>query len=792
MTATGRLIRSTLTGFLRAGTAACALLIAVPTGMSPGFAQVIDEFEAPADARMLLTAEELVYNTDREVVTATGGVQIDYAGYNLVAERVEYDQRTGRMRAFGNVEIVEPDGYRVYAEEIDVTDDFADGFVNALKVETPDNTRIAAESAERRGGVETTFNRGVYTACEPCKRNPEKPPFWQVKAERVIRDERTKTIKLEKARFELFGLPIAYLPYLEVPDFDRKRKSGFLAPSFGSDDALGSWLRVPYFLTLGPSADVTVSGTGYTQQGFLLEAEFRKRFDNGLVTLKMAGISQTGQDEFDPRFIDGDYRERGLIGSTGRFQINDRWRFGWNLMVESDPAFARTYDIEGYDGSRYVSDIYLTGLGRRNYFDLRAFKVDRRNSLRVGGEPYADLLEDREARVHPLLDYNKIFNRSVFGGELSLDVNAAAVSREEEFVTDLTGTFPDGTPVPDIYRGLEGENQRATAELEWRRTFTTAAGLRLTPLLAARGDLHNVDTLSNPDPFAIEQGGSARGMVTAGLEASYPILMTAPGSTHVFEPIAQIFVRPDEPLAGGLPNEDAQSFVFDATSLFERDKFSGYDRIEGGTRANVGFRYTGTFQNGVTAEAIFGQSYHLAGQNSFAVYDHAYVAANSGLDQDVSDFVGMTRVSLPFGVTLGASGRFDKDTFELARGDLSAGFTHNRLSGVVTYSDIKAQRDPDEPGYGSDDDRRGITAALSLQFHENWRVFGATGYDLAKERFNTTTVGVTFANECVALTLNYSQEPSYSDTPNDWSVGARLSLRTLGDLDFGSATGESF
>ena len=64
------------------------------------------------------------------------------------------------------------------------------------------------------------------------------------------------------------------------------------------------------------------------------------------------------------------------------------------------------------------------------------------------------------------------------------------------------------------------------------------------------------------------------------------------------EPIAQIFARPDEEYAGGLPNEDAQSFVFDATSLFDRDKFSGFDRVEGGTRANVGLRYTGSFDNG--------------------------------------------------------------------------------------------------------------------------------------------------------------------------------------------------
>ncbi|MGO7704583.1 LPS assembly protein LptD, partial [Rhizobium ruizarguesonis] len=85
--------------------------------------------------------------------------------------------------------------------------------------------------------------------------------------------------------------------------------------------------------------------------------------------------------------------------------------------------------------------------------------------------------------------------------------------------------------------------------------------------------------------------------------------------------------RPDEQLAGRLPNEDAQIFVFDATSLFDRDKFSGYDRVEGGTRANVGIHYTGTFDSGYKLHGIFGQSYKIAGQNSFATDDLVNVGA---------------------------------------------------------------------------------------------------------------------------------------------------------------------
>ena len=70
---------------------------------------------------------------------------------------------------------------------------------HALQVETPDKTYFGAESAERRGGTVTTFNNGVYTACEPCEDNPGKAPIWRVKARKIIWNSEEKTIRFERA-----------------------------------------------------------------------------------------------------------------------------------------------------------------------------------------------------------------------------------------------------------------------------------------------------------------------------------------------------------------------------------------------------------------------------------------------------------------------------------------------------------------------------------------------------------------------------------------------------------------
>ena len=188
---------------LLAGAATCALMSAAAL---PAHAQMSDiatmEPNIPEDAKLLLAANELVYNNDNDTVVARGAVQINYAGYKLVAREVEYDQNTGRLKARGNIELIEPTGNRVYGDEMDLSDDFANGFVNALRIETTDLTKLAATSGERVGGEEMILNNAVYTACTPCATNPTHRGIWEVKAERVVQNGRTKTIRLERARFD--------------------------------------------------------------------------------------------------------------------------------------------------------------------------------------------------------------------------------------------------------------------------------------------------------------------------------------------------------------------------------------------------------------------------------------------------------------------------------------------------------------------------------------------------------------------------------------------------------------
>lgn len=780
---------------------ACVMAGAVLSGIAVAQSVGIEDVRVSRDADMLLEADTIVYDHDNSTVTAIGAVQIDYDGNRLVAQRVAYDRRTSRLVASGQVEILDRDGNRFYSEEIDVTDDFRDAFVRTLRVETADKTYFAAESADRKDGTVTTFNYGVYTACEPCEDKPDKPPVWRIKAQKIIWNGQTKTVRFERARFEMFGLPLAFLPAFEIADPTVKQKTGFLAPSYRSSSHLGHGVTVPYYWALSPTYDITFKPTWFSKQGFLAEAEWRQRFNSGEYSITVAGIRQRSPEEFYSTPAGAlssadNEKTRAMIGSKGRFRINPRWTFGWDVMAQTDKHFARRYGINGYTQSRRTNEVYLTGLNDRNYFDLRFQKFNRQELVRdyhsETDAPYSSARNARQPWVLPSFDYSYTPDTPIAGGELSVDINVQSVRRG---LLDDRNFTAEGEPQTIVY-GIEGASTRLTAEAEWKRSFIVPGGLMLTPLLHARADAIGVNYKDGSEA-AIDQlalrndvdtdirSAYYRSMATAGLEARWPVLFSASSSTHVLEPMGQLFLRPDEPYGTtvGIPNEDAQSMVFDASNLFERDKFSGYDRIEGGARLNLGLRYSGAFANGWSAHGLFGQSFHLAGTNPYASPDLVHAGAASGLETDRSDYVGSLGVISPVGLSFSVGGRFDEDTFEVRRTDVSAGYNSRPVRVSAVYSYIQAQ-----PDYGFTQDRHEIRGSASVRFHENWRVFGSGTYDLTNDVMVRKGVGLAYDDECFSYTLTASEYINPT-VPSDRrrTFGFQVSLRTLGE--FGSSSG---
>jgi LPS-assembly protein len=774
----------------------------------PKKSQIALEREKSGQKQMLVQANEINYDYANNRVAAVGNVQIYYGDSTLEADRVVYDQKTKRLHAEGNVRLTEQDGKVTYGEIMDLSDDYRDGFVDSLRLDAPDQTRMAATRAERSSGNYTIFHNGVYTACAPCKDDPRKPPLWQVKAARIIHDQGEKMIYFEDARLEFFGQPIAYLPYFSAPDPTVKRKTGLLMPTLSSSSVYGAAAEIPYYWALAPDYDATFAPMITTKQGPLLQGEFRQRLINGAYSIRAAGIYQLDKDYFirsngttTPGFRDW----RGSVESAGLFALNNKWVWGWDATMLSDRTFLQDYNPRL---SRYfanatnplnstgladaaISQLYLAGKGNRSYFDAR--------TIYYLGFSEADT-QSQIPVIHPVIDYNYVFDRPILGGEVGYRINFTSLTRGQADFDPITqsalinGTCTETanpalkTTASCLLRGVPGTYSRLSAEAQWRRTITDQFGQVFTPFVSVRASVASLQTKNDPavSNFAdTNDEGLVRGMPTAGFEYRYPFINVQSWGSQTVEPIAQVIVRPNETQIGKWQNEDAQSLVFDDSNLFRVDKFSGWDRAEGGGRANYGVQYTAQFNQGGFVNALFGQSYSLFGQNSFAVGSATNTGLNSGLDTTNSDYVARLSYQ-PNSIYMFTSRfRLNNDTFTPQRIELEARANFDRWSGSLLYGDYAAQ-----PLIGILDRQQGVLGSGQVKLDANWVLLGAARYDINAGKFDQTRIGLGYVDDCLILGLNYITNYTYSgNVQANHTVMLQLNLRTLGGTSVSQGVG---
>lgn len=749
--------------------------------------------------KMLVQANEIQYDHANERVSAVGDVQMYYNGSTVEADRVSYNQKTKRLRAEGSVRLTETNGRITYGEILDLSDDYRDGFVDSLRLDSADRTRFAATRADRTDGNYTVLQNGVYTACEACKEDPKKPPVWQVKAARIVHNEGERMLYFENASIEFLGVPIANVPFFSAPDPTVKKKSGFLTPIFSASSKYGVAAQVPYYWVLAPDYDMTLTPTITTKQGPMMQAEFRQRTVNGAWMIRGAGIFQQDKDVFirDDGTTTPGYRSfRGSVETSGMFALNQKWVWGWDGVLVSDPTFFQDYNVsirqtnmDPFQNGLFegVSQLYLTGKGNRSFFDIRGIHY----------YGYSQFDNQKEIPViHPVMDYSYVVGQPVAGGELSYKVNLTSLSRDTASFNAINTTAENSgicssmTADPAIkniqnclLRGVPGTYTRTSAQMDWKRSITDTVGQVWTPFASLRGD---VATMSIQDQFGVSnyiapgEASYVRGMATVGVEYRYPFISVQSWGTQTFEPIAQFVARPNEKLIGKLPNEDAQTLMFSDSNLFRVDKFSGWDRVEGGGRLNAGLQYTAQFNRAGFVNVLFGQSYHLFGENSFTNPDTTNTGLDSGLDKGTSDYVARVSYQPDRIFQFSTRYRFDSDTFAVRRFEAEAQANFDRWSIQGIYGNYDKQ-----PALGFLERREGILGGASVKVTPNWVVQGAARYDLDADRFDQTRIGVGYVDDCLILALNYITSYNYSaDTSTDHRVLLQLNLRTLGGTSF--------
>ncbi len=682
-----------------------AALVAGLAWLAPapvGFAQ---------DAPATLIADDIAFSQGDERITARGQVEVFYEGRRLRAQSITYSRDGDRIEVEGPLTLIDEGGQTILvADFADLSADLRDGVLQSARIVLDRQMQVAASRVDRVEGRYSQAHQAVASSCEVCG---DSVPLWEIRARRIIHDEEAQQLYFEGAQFRVVGVPVIWLPQLRLPDPTLERATGFLTPSIRATNTTGTQIRVPYFITLGDHADLTVTpwiGLGDSQT---MELRYRQAFRNGDI---VAEGSVTSDD-----LTDDDLRAH--LFASGAFRLPRDLDLTFRIESVTDGSYLTTYGFP--DPDLLESNIRIGRVQSDRLFD---FGLTNYVSLREGD--FNDTLPTRvvDGRyVHRLAP-------DVLGGILEVRVDTLGYLRTE----DTPGAAPNGRP-------LATDAARLSGVVDWRRTEVLPGGLVLTFETAAAGDLYSVRQDADPELNDAE----ARFTPYGAIELRYPLQKAGSGGvSHLLEPVAQIAWS--ETWGDDVPSEDSAIVEFDEANLFALDRFPGSDRREQGTRAAFGIGYTRIDPEGWSAGVTAGLVLRTEDLMQFT--------PGSGLDGRTSDWLLATH--LEFGDVLRIRNRalFDDD-LDFTSNEMALFWNagNARLSSRYTWleSDVDEGRPQDtgellvNAGYRFDSD---WTAGL------NWR------YDFAESEPRRAGLRLGFENECVDMEFTVSSRFTSNET----------------------------
>lgn len=691
-----------------------------------------------SDSPVVMTADEVIHDEALGLIIARGRVELSQDARLVRADEITYNQRDGVVTASGNVVLVDDSGALLFADYAELDDDLADGFVHRIGLLLADDSRLAAAGGTRRAGGVTELDRAVYSPCDLCPDDPDRPPLWQLRARHVSHDAETEDITYRDAFLDIAGIPVLYSPYFAHPDPTVRQRSGFLAPDVGSTTEMGVFANSYYYWAIAPDRDATLRAGITSRRGPVAGGEYRQRFDQGL--LELAGsLNHSSREDNDS----ADWR--GHLSGRARFNLNDQWRTGGDLRLVSDNRYLRTFRIN--DASTLRSRAYLEGFtGDFSYASAEAFSF---RSVRLQPDPMPTVL--------PWLQFHhRTEPGALAGGQGRLDASGLFLMRPAD------QEWPPGS-------GQTGSDTlRLSLEPGWQRTLHSDLGLVTSLNIAVRGNAYAERQRLGGRTW--EWSGRVSPYGSASLR--YPLVRQSGHWQQLIEPIGALSFAATGETARTPPNNDSIDLELDEISLFSANRFPGQDRVETGSRMTYGLRFGLFGAGGESGTLFFGQSHRFTTDSQFP--------AGSGLENRWSDFVG--RITIQPNEFLDVDYRFRINNQEFADRrqelSLSAGPDSFRLLG--TYTKINAVA-----GTGSDRDREEITAGLDLDLGNFWRARGSVQYDLAQREPRNIGFGLAYEDECTIFSIDfrrrYSVEPGSTRETRSDAVFLTITFRNLGE-----------
>jgi len=705
---------------------------------------------AENEGDIAFAADELNYDTDTDVVTASGDVILRRDGQELQANAIRWDRKSGQIVASGNIRLLDAGGNILYSDELELSDELRAGAMENILLVMNETGRLAAKEGERLENGDAVLRDVAYTPCAiETPQGCPKEPSWRITARRVLYSQETGRVRFIGARLRLFGVPLLPLPGLMI-NAGGQPTSGITTPNLRFSDSNGVELLGEYYWRLAPNRELTLGASVYTDVLPMLSARY--------AALTEAGAYQiTGYATNSSRIpIGGDTNTvatsekdlRGYLDSNGRFQLDPNWSVTGSLRFASDRTFLRRYDVSRDDRLRSMARVER--IDDESYFSLSGWAVQ---TLQQGDD------QGLIPIALPLIDYRRNIGDPLLDGRITLQANTLMLTRT------------DGQ-----------DTQRAFAGATWSLRKMTGLGQEVTFTALTRADVYHSDEngATTVEIYRGDSGWLARGVAIGAIDMKWPFVGNLFGGSQVLTPRVQLVASPKIRNLD-IPNEDARAVDLEDSNLFALNRFAGYDRVESGPRVTYGLDWR-WIAPGWRIESTIGQSFRL---NS----EEALLPDGTGLTSRTSDIVGRAEVRFRDYVSFTSRFRLDKDNFAIRRNEFDV--TVGSRKTYVQAGYLKLNRNiPDT----LEDlrDREEVRVAARLAFANYWSVFGSTVINLtdrAEDPTNDsdgfeplrTRLGVAYDDDCTEIALTWRRDSfATGDARRGNTFLFRFRLKNLG------------
>ena len=683
------------------------------------------------ESNVSLISDKIDYNKLSGELIATGNVKVLYDKILLSADKIKYNSNLDKLSIIGKFVIY--DGKNSVSSNNDaiINTKLKSGLIKGARAIINNRLQISAQSLNQENTNYNIFNTVVASSCEICANNPT--PFWQIRAKKIIHNKEKQKIFFENARLDFLGLPVLYIPALNIPEPGISRASGVLVPQFSTSDKVGFSSKIPYYIALNENKDVTLTPYIMSKNSFILETEYRQYTNKGYFELKNAFSIK---DNFNHG------RLNGFIEGKGSFALRKNYKADFNLdlantidFANGEKPFKDNYDYSEPEDDRLRNSFDINRTTSDSFFQ---FGTSFTQSFRYK-DFNGDGLKEEDPNVPLILPefyYKKNFYDTNYAGKYSLTAQSVNLANLNT-----------------------GQYSRIGGKVDWKTDWQTNNGFNFATL-----------TQMNANTYIIDNNFYKNAMPLAMIEARYPLKKNNEKISHMIEPITQIIWSPNQ-LTGHLNNNqntsDSTTAEFEETNLFSTNRFPGFDDIEAGLRANIGGKYIMYEPNGWEFTTTAGRVFRQKNLNQFDA------SKSTGLDKLNSDYVSAFSLKSPQNLKVLTRLLLD-DSMDASKHETKLGYSSDKYSADLGYVWLDKQS-----VLNLDNHQHEVNISTNYMVNNNWKLGADWRQNIDTHSPISGNFEVMFENDCAKM--NFSLDLQYDEQDRlDRTFGLQIFLSGLG------------